>query len=158
MTEIILREQRNIDFAIDRIRNVDMSKPHVVTIKEYSPTRSEAQNKIYWLWLRTIGDQVGLTKDELHMKFKARYVLPVLLADGEEETTEINDAVRVIWQAGLKEQAIIAKRNMIRKTVSTTKLNVKQFTEYLREIEGYARDGQIALPYPDDYKMAMGIK
>lgn len=156
--EIILKEQRNIDFAIDQIRRVDLSKVHVVTIKEYSPKRSEAQNKIYWLWCRTLGDQIGMTKDEMHIEFKGRYVLPVLLTEGDEETTEMNEAIKVVWQAGLKQQAITAKRNMIRHTVSTTKLTVKQFTVFLNDIEQYARDGQIALPYPPEYDLAMGIK
>jgi hypothetical protein len=62
-----------------------------------------------------------------------------------------------MWAGDAKDEASMIKRLLVN-YISTSWLNVKQFTEYLHEIEGYARDGKIALPYPDEYNQAMGIK
>lgn len=158
MTEIIIREQRNIDFAIDQIKRVDLSKPHVVKIEEFKRTRSTAQNALLWKWLTVIGDYVGETKDELHLQFKARYLMPIVLRDNlDEYAIQVHDKMNSLWASGAKQEASMIKRLLIN-YISTSWMNVKQFTEYLQEIEQYARDGQIALPYPDEYRQAMGIK
>lgn len=158
MTEIIIREQRNIDFACGVLQNLDRSKTHIVKVEEYSPTRSQAQNRLMRLWLTVIGNVMGQTQDEMHIQCKGLYLLPILLRDGHEETTQMHEAVKTVWNAGMKEQAITAKKNMVRHMISTTWLSVKQMTEYLREIEGMARDGGVALPYPDDYDWIMNQK
>lgn len=157
MTEIILRNQRNVNFAVDTLRRVDLTKPHIVTIKEDKRTRSMKQHGLYFLWVTAIADYVGQSKDELHIQFKGRFLLPVLLRDGNEYALENNEAITVIWQAGLKEQAIKAKRLLI-DNISTKWLKVDKFTEYLSEVAEYARVGGIALPYPEDYHEIMGIK
>lgn len=155
--EIILREQRNIDFAIDALRRVDLSKPHVVTVKEDKRTRSMRQHGLYFMWVTAIANHVGQSKDDLHMQFKGKFLLPMLLRDGHEETLQTNEAIKVIWQAGLKDQATTAKRFLVNH-ISTTWLKVDQFTELLNEVAEYARDGGIALPYPEDYHEIMGSK
>jgi len=157
-SEIILRDPRNVEFAIDQIKSVDLSETHVVTIKPFKRTRSQAQNAVMWLWLTVIGDQVGMTKDELHLQFKAQYLMPVVLRDNlDDYAVSVHQKMHDLWKNGRKEEAKMIKRLLVN-YISTGWLNVAQFTEYLREIEGYARDGNIALPYPEDYHQAMGIK
>ena len=153
--EIILREPRNVDFAIAQIRAVDLNELHVVKIKPVTETRSDLQNKLYWVWVGVIGDAVGMTNDEFHFQSKARYLLPILLRDEHDETVDMYSAIKTVFDAGMVEQAKTAKRHMLRHMLSTTWLTVKQMAEYLREIEGYARDGGIMLPCPDDYKYIM---
>jgi hypothetical protein len=158
MMEIIIREQRNIDYAIKQLTEIDLSKPHVVKISEFKRTRSTAQNSLLWKWLTVIGNSVGLTKDELHLQFKSQYLMPIVLRDDlDDYAIDVHNKIRAMWAGDAKDEASMIKRLLVN-YISTSWLNVKQFTEYLHEIEGYARDGKIALPYPDEYNQAMGIK
>ena len=78
------------------------------------PTRSQQQNRLYWMYLGVIADDTGHSVDELHSYFKGK-----LLSDG---LTEIY-------------------RQKVRKTKSTTTLNKNDFAEYMfaiQELSGVA--------------------
>lgn len=103
--------------------------------------RSDAQNRIYWLWLTEIGKASGHGKDELHEIVKRHYVMPVLVRD-DEEYADILGKVQ-----GLGKQA---EETFIRRFISTTDLSVRQFTEVLNDIERDAAQRGIHLTHPDD--------
>jgi len=76
------------------------------------PTRSQQQNRLYWMYLGVIADDTGHSVDELHSYFKGK-----LLSDG---LTEVYG-------------------HKVRKTKSTTTLNKNDFAEYMfgiQEISG----------------------
>jgi len=106
----------------------------VVEIKDDSQTRSQKQNALYWLWITTIGDEVGYTKDECALLMRDRFL-------GRDEFTN---------QAGTVE---------ISQVKSTRKLNTKEFTRFLEQIDIFSsQELGITLPHPDDlYWQSMGV-
>lgn len=113
----------------------------VIRAKVVEDQRSISQNRIYWKWLSVIGQERGLTKDDLHEVIKKHYVLPVLVRD-DEEYAAILDKVQ-----GLGAEAF---DTFVRRFISTTDLSVKQFAEVLDEIDVDAAQRGIRLPRKDD--------
>ena len=117
---------------IEHIKGLDFDKKWKVSITQYKSTRSLEQNALYWKWVGIIGDELGYTQDELHEVLAENYLEPIFF-EFEGETRK--------------------------RRKSTTKLNVSEFTEYLKHIEIFAAELNIILPKPEDqYYLAMGIK
>lgn len=129
---------------------LDPTRPLQVEIKPYRKNRSLAQNSLYWDWVTTIAEDTGNTKRQMHRILKAEFLLPILARDYKQ----IGVVERAIGGDPEGEDALID-------LLTTTDLNTKQFTEYLREIEEWAGDQAIRLRTPDDddsYREAMGIR
>ncbi len=45
-----------------------------IEIKKFINNRTLAQNRLYWLWLNIIGDELGYSADELHDSYKAMFL------------------------------------------------------------------------------------
>lgn len=83
-------------------------KEYWIGIKEQRPTRTMAQNNYYWLYLNGLEKELGYTSDELHEYYKQKFL------SGTQ--CEVNgDTIRIY--------------------PSTTKLTIKEFMEYIRNIE-----------------------
>lgn len=108
-----------------------------VEVKEYKPHRSQAQNRLMWMWYGIISKDVGLTTEELHEQMKAR-VLGYVEVDVPQKLHGFMGHVR---------------RMAIPR--STTKLGVQEMTTFLEAILSLAGELGIALPHPDDYRYAM---
>lgn len=130
MLYIISSEHKRRE-AMQAVAQCTSAKVMQVEIKEYKKNRSTSQNRLYWMWLNVIGDFNGNTADELHEEMKVRFL-----------------GVQHIEVAGT--HLIIPK--------STAKLNTTEFTKFLEAIEALAMELGVALPIPDDYDTAMGIK
>jgi len=111
---------------------LSLAKPLSVDIKLYRRNRSASQNKLMWLWLQVIGDDLGYTKDETYHEMSELY-LPVITMrrfDGKKQETRL----------------------------TTSKLNSKEFTDFLNNIELFAAGMGIILPHPEDLMWeAMGV-
>lgn len=135
-------------------------KPMLVTIKEYKPNRSAAQNRIYWQWLTDcqntdINEYAGNTKEEWHDKFKRLSLSKIYERDNEEYAATMA-ALRDVYRHGLHKESMAMVNHVIRET-STTKANVEQFSEYLNFIEHYCHERGIQLRTDDRlYSEAMG--
>ena len=119
--------------VINYLNAVNIEKPLEVSIKPYKPNRSAAQNRLYWKWLKIIGDDLGYVDSEMH----------ALMVDQFLGYTETKCMERVITQL-----------------VSTASLKVKPMAEYLTRIEVFAASELgIVLPNKDDeYFESMGYK
>ena len=103
----------------------------------YKSSRTLAQNALYWKWLSEIQKHIFLhqgqtySSDDIHEYMKKRFLPKVV--------TEIMGEV-------------------IKKQISTTKLNVGKFSDYLGMIDYYCNEElQLTLTHPDDvYHKAMG--
>jgi len=105
----------------------------VVEIKPNKLTRSNAQNNLYWEWVSLVSDELGYTKDETHALLRDKFL-------GYNEYKN-------------------KKGSEIKELRSTTKLNTKDFTNYLEQIDILMAEYGITLPRPEDlYYKAMGIK
>lgn len=147
-----LRAQRAIE-AIRLLPSED--KTHEVLIRPYKQDRSALQNSLLWFWYGVIGAELGWEKDDTHDFFKKKFLVRIYERDDVDYAGMV-DAVRKIWNAGMRADANTLTRQIIKLT-STTTANVDQFTEYLTLIERHAARLGIVLPRPEDrYLVAMG--
>lgn len=111
-----------------------------VDVKPYKPNRSNSQNNLYWMWLGVLGSYMGEHKDALHKKFAVKF-----LGVEREEIPYVNEAGEAVTET------LISPK-------STKDLKVDEFTAYLEKIEMTVISAfpEFSLPYPDDYKLAMG--
>jgi hypothetical protein len=105
----------------------------IIEIKDDKESRSVKQNRLYWEWIGTvISPELGYTKDETHAILRDKFL-------GYTETT--------------------TKLSVIKELRSTTKLKVKEFKDYLEQIDILMSEYGIILSRPEDlYYESMGIK
>jgi 16S rRNA A1518/A1519 N6-dimethyltransferase RsmA/KsgA/DIM1 with predicted DNA glycosylase/AP lyase activity len=105
----------------------------LVEIKEDKLTRSQAQNKLYFMWIDDyIRQELGYSKKETH-----KALVEELL--GYDVTT------------GFNEKEITSLKE-------TKDMKVAEFARYLEEVDRLCAGLGIKLPYPDYYWLAMGVK
>lgn len=104
--------KNNLDGLISKLKELDPEQLWTVKITPYKSTRSLDQNEYYWRLVTELANYFGLkSKTEMH-----EVLLYKLLS---------------------KEKQI---KNLKVMTVgSTTKLNVKEFNEYLEKVKDFAR-------------------
>ena len=140
---IILTGQEQVDLVIDIISSLydaqvrsDEVPLHQVAIKPHKSSRSLAQNNLFHMWCR----QVSLDYAETYGQFYSPahwkiYFKEMFLG---YESVEINGKI-------------------INELRQTSKLNVKQFSEFLEQVDMYSgSEFSIVLPHPEDlYREAM---
>jgi hypothetical protein len=124
---IIMNEQIRQD-VISFIQSMNIESYVQVDVKDYKKNRTIDQNALYHMWVEIFCELTGYTHDEQHEVFKAMF-LPV-----------IEKTVRGI---------------ALRELSSTTKLNTKEFSAYMREIEALAVEYGLVLPYPEELMYTM---
>lgn len=127
-----------------------------VVVKLYHKDRSLLQNQLYWLWNGIIADEWGWTKNDVHAHFIKEHLVKIYERD-DEGYAEMLESVRNVHRLGMADVAKM-QASYILKNTSTTSATVKQFTEYLNDIEKDMISKGISLPHPEDYRSAMGIK
>ena len=125
----IIKNNQVLENCIKAIRDIKLEDNIAVEIKPYVAKRSIDANALYWTWIDVIAEYTGYTKDEMHDVMRARY-LPLNF--------------RVV--DGIK----------LNELTSTTTLNTKQFSDYMREIEAFAVENDIRLPYPEELIYSIG--
>ena len=104
--------KNNLDGLISKLKELDQEQLWSVTVKPYKSIRSLDQNDYYWNLVAELANYFGLkSKTEMH---------EVLLYKLLSEEKQIKN---------LKVMTI----------GSTTKLNVKEFNEYLEKVKDFAR-------------------
>ena len=123
-------------------------KPLVVRIDQKQDDRSTAQNRLYWMWLGQIEKKNGTHKDQLHFEFKKKFLIFIYRRD-DQEFAETCKAIAMLKQNECEEYRVIAEQ--VIRLCSTTKLNVKQMTEYLNCVHDFTvTQLGIHLTVPDD--------
>jgi len=121
---MIIHNDSDKDRAIGHIKALNIDKPWSVDIKPYKKNRSLSQNKLYWKWITCIGDSIGYERDELHAIMADKFLPDEIVEYGGKQ---------------------------IKKDKSTSRLNTKEFTEYLEKIDRFAASELgIVLPTNDD--------
>ena len=104
--------KNNLDGLVSKLKELDQNVLWSVTVKPYKSTRTLDQNDYYWRLVAELADYFGLkSKDEMH---------EVLLYKLLSEEKQIKN---------LKVMTIN----------STTKLNVKQFNDFIEKVKDFAR-------------------
>jgi len=103
----------------------------VVEMKPNTDSRSMKQNKLYWKWLKVF-EETGNTQEAMHNYLGEMYL-------GCEFEKVRGHTIKII--------------------PSTTKLSVKEFSEYLLKIDILAQEMGLILPRPEDlYYDSIGRK
>jgi len=123
----ILKSDEDVKKFISNLEDglVIDSLPTEIEIGPYKPKRSVLQNRLYWEYMTQLGKHTGHTKDEMSLFFKWKFL-------GTD-------------QAQIYGQSF----NEVR---STTDLNVKEFAEYLRNIEVFASEHEFTFTCPQYYE------
>ncbi len=121
-----------------------------VVIDQKQDDRSTAQNRLMWMWYDQIGKKTGQDKDSLHYEFKKRFLIYIYRRD-DQDFAETCNAIAMLKQNECEEYRVIAEQ--VIRLCSTTKLSVKQMTEYLNYVHDFAvvKLG-VYLTVPDDLK------
>jgi len=118
--EQILKNAISYLYSLD----LDEEKPKEIIIKSFNKKRTEAQNALYWSWLRIIGQETGNSTKILHSFFGDKF---------------------------LSKKFEIVRGEQVESIQSTTELNPKEFTQYLIEVEAdTASFHGITLPHPGE--------
>lgn len=124
-------------------RQVSEDKPVEIVVGPYKRNRSAEQNALYRVWLSEIAEATGHTTEELHEDFKRRYVAFILQRD-DPKFAQIVEDVKDLRRAGRNDEADKWRGHLLG-LLSTTSLNVGQFTELLENVERFAADMGIIL-------------
>ena len=152
---IIIKSEELKNRASHIINTLPLDPVHEVIVREHHKDRSASQNALYWKWLTIIATELGTSKEDEHFRFKREILIHIYERD-DYEFAEMLESVRNVHKSGMKEEAIVLSYQIV-KLVSTTTATVKQFSEYLTDIERDSTDKDIRLPHPEDlYYNAMG--
>ena len=129
---------------------LEEKKPLRVVIDQKQDDRSTAQNRLYWMWLGQIEKKNGTHKDQLHFEFKKKFLVFIYRRD-DQEFAETCNAIAMLKQNECEEYRVIAEQ--VIRLCSTTKLSVKQMTEYLNCVHDFTvTQLNVFLNIPDDLK------
>ena len=133
---------------------INEGKPLRVVIDQKQDDRSTAQNRLYWMWLGQIERKNGTDKDQLHYEFKKKFLIYIYRRD-DQDFAEMCDSIAKVKQSEPDEYETIGKQ--VIRLCSTTKLSVKQMTEYLNYVHDFAvTQLGVHLTVPDDLKWCWG--
>ena len=103
--------------------------------------------------MKFVEGKTGQDADSLHEIVKNKYVTKILMRD-REGFAEMVEAIRHLKAIGSDEYESIAEG--VYRLISTTILDTKQFTDYLRLVEAhFLAELGIMVPVPDDLKYVM---
>lgn len=122
-TQVIMREDTDKVTACFAIKEVDLTKPHVVTIQEHKPNKTLEQNNTYWQWVKDIGDNLGNFKFDQDFDLRWMHLPPIYRKIG-------NVSVET------------------RKTIS--QLKVDEMREYMDRVKTWAGTEGIYIRMPKD--------
>lgn len=141
-------------------RAIESGKPLRVVIDQKQSKRSEAQNKLYWLWVTQWAKHTGSDKDSEHIFFRRKFLARIFQRDDvgmyRETISVMNNLEQVL---GLSEKQLYDKiANEMADKMSTTEANTKQFTEYLNDIHAFCNKHGCYLQTPDDLMYVWEMK
>ena len=117
---------------------------HRVIIEPHEETRSSLANAFYWgPVVTTMAEELGQTKEELHHDHKYKFLVPIYVRD-IPSYAEMIEAVKEVAQKDAS-LAYILRREIVKMT-STTTASVRQFCEFVRDVEHHAQSMNIKLP------------
>lgn len=132
-------------------RAVEDEKDHEIIIRERKADRSMAQNSLYWKWMGVAGDDFGYTPDELHDEMRIMFLAKIFEAKPDRHPALMKTLflLRKLFKTE-KQLSMDLHRQYILGAVSTTDASVKEFTEYLNQIDKHAAENSVLLPLPAD--------
>jgi hypothetical protein len=159
----ILDSDRNHFYCQKTIDGLPTDGSMMVTISPVDTTRRGAQNSLYWTWMTDLADTreeeyAGSTKDEWHDHFKEKALLNIFIRDNTNGTAE---SMAAVYEAGVNCGPTIhaVLKKAVVDGISTTQATVKQFSEYLSDIQRFCDSTGVRLRTNSElFNRAMGLK
>lgn len=145
---IIIPDKERRTLALRVIENLPFEPVHEVIVREFKKDRSAEQNSLYWKWLTIIGNELGESKEELHERYKDKFLVSIFERDNPDYA-EMIQSLRTVWKQGMHKEALSLRKRIVALT-STTDCNTRQMSEYMTTIEHDAASLSIRLPHPED--------
>lgn len=153
----IIESEQVIDILTKFLKSQPAEPVLEVTVEEKQKDRTIAQNRLYRLWGGVIADELGWDRKDVYTYCRKEHLMGIYERD-DKGHAEMMRSVRKVWTMGMKQDAE-RMHDYIVDRISTASATVKQFMEYLKEIEKDMAGKGIILPHPEDrYYSAMGIK
>ena len=134
---------------------INEGKPLRVVIDQKEDKLSDAQRRLYWLWMTEYGKQRGLDKEEASAFFKYKYLSIIYNRDNVGEYPETFKVMRDLKKSGASEYEPL--RQFVSNRMSITEATTKQMAEFLTDIEMWCLKDGVKLTCPDDLKYVMEI-
>ena len=124
-----------------------------ITIKPLSrkELRSNAQNKLAWMWASHLAKETGELKEHVHAKFKARHLAPILARDDLEFAGYWEKFGSFGVMTGYSDFWL----QTVASVVSSGDASTKQMAEALTEWEMNSASQGYPLPQPEEYQLAI---
>lgn len=145
--KIVINSEEVRNRALTIIKGLPLSPVVEVIIREYKKDRSLEQNALYWKWLTIIGADLGESKEDLHERYKGKFLVHIFERD-DPDYAEMVHTLRNLYEQGFKTESVYLHKKIVSLT-STTAATVKQMSEYMDNIEHNAADMGISLPLPE---------
>lgn len=130
-----------------------LNKQAYVELREIKPKRNLDQNGLYWVWLTCLQVEIGMTKDEFHVLYRAKflrrsdeYVLKIIKPNIWDRIKELSELFH--YRPEFREIIDLISK-------STTELDEGQFARYLTAIKDHAYNNYnvVLLTLDDEHGM-----
>ena len=136
---IVLCGPSQYQHLLEVLNDVELDGSTEAIVRDARKNRSYRQNRTYFMWVGIIAKVYGNTTDEQHEIFKRRYLVPIL----QETSPEFFRLSKIIDDHGDE-----SHRKELARRISTTRLDTKQFSRLLDEVNSFANGENIMLPQP----------
>ena len=90
---MIIRDEYDIVRFVCVLKELDLSKPHEVTVKEYDPKKTNAQCNLYWDWVDEIRKVTGEHKVHQDINLRELLLTPKICTNAKGEVKELYPSV-----------------------------------------------------------------
>jgi hypothetical protein len=134
--------------AIVILQSLPLDPCHDLLIQEHKKDISAEQRALYFVWMGIIGGSLGESKEEMHERYKDRFLVNIYERD-DEDYAEMIQALRNVYTKGMKQEALALRKRIVALT-SITVASSKQMSELMTLIEHDAASLAIRLPFPEE--------
>lgn len=139
MTDLMLRTESDRGRLLSYIEHLDLTKPRKLTIVEVRSKRSDAQNKMLWMWNGLIQAHLRNSFGQIASSEEWHEILVSRLWPAEVHPVQLPDGTR--YRVG---------------RAKTRSFTIAQMTTYLELLDAYCAEHlQLLLPHPDDLMNAI---
>lgn len=142
--KIATEADRKAAISVLRHMKIDAEQPLELRFAVWKKNRSAGQHRLYFKWVTIIAEHLGYSVDELHERFKLNYAVNILIRDDQKYAEGII-ALKAALAKASDDEAKPLRQFIIRQT-STKVFKVKQMSEFMFNIQGFASDMGIVLP------------
>ena len=146
---IILKSPEQFKSALNALDSIPKDEVHELEIRPHRANLSARQRGLYYTWIPIISMSTGQSKEEVHLRLKGRFLVPIFERE-KEWYRVLLESIRVVYQNGDRSTAMMQYKAVLRLT-SIRDANTKEFSDYMEDCRmSVQEDLSICLPLPED--------